>query len=261
MASLAELAKQAQKFTIDNSPLVLTAIGAAGVITTAVLSVRSGLEAQKILEQHESALRAKRSAGNPIPTLDRKEAVRLTWKVFLPPVASTVLTCGAIIGANQIGTRRAAALAAAYTISEKAFDEYREAVIEKIGDKKERAVRDDMAQHRMNNSPIGDREIVIVSGKSICFDGMSGRYFESSMEDIKFAINKINNQINNENYASLTDLYHELGLSATQGSDEVGWNIDKLLDIHITTTLTEKGEPALSLDYRVKPIRDYFRVH
>jgi hypothetical protein len=261
MARLSELARSAEKFTIDNSPLILTAFGTAGVITTGYLAVKSGFKASKILEEAEYArnLHGDRIVGTRIK-LSKKEKAKLTWMCYIPPATTAVLTCGAVIGANHIGTKRAAALAAAYSISEKAFDEYREVIKERLGEKKEREAHDDMQQHRMNNNPLGNREIVIMSGKTIAFDGYSGRYFESSMEDIKFAINKINHQINTRDYASLTDLYNELGLAPTQESDDVGWNVDKLLDIHITTTLTDKGEPALSLDYRVVPVRNFFRL-
>jgi hypothetical protein len=152
-------------------------------------------------------------------------------------------------------------MAAAYTLSERSFEQYRDAVKEKFGEKKEQDVRDDTLQAQMNSRPLGNREVVVMTGKVLCFDGWSSRYFESTAEDIKFAVNKINHRIVNDNYASLTDFYHELGLSPTQESNDIGWNVDKLLDVHIGTTLSDKGEPALAIEYRVVPIRDYFRLH
>ncbi len=262
MASVSELARLAQKFTIDNSPLILTGIGAAGVVTTAVLGVKAGFKARDLIDAAEfhQNLHGDRIMGSRTK-LSNKERAKLTWMCYIPPATSAVLTCGAIVGASAIGTKRMAALAAAYSLSEKAFDEYRDAVVEKLGPKKEGDIRDDTAQNRMNKSPLGDREIIIMGDEFICQDGLSGRYFKNSHEGIKFAINKINHQINTQNYASLADFYNEIGLSATQESHEVGWNIDKLLDVHITTCLTDKGEPALALEYRVVPIRGFSRVH
>lgn len=264
MPSMAEFAKQAEKFTVDNSPMILTAVGTAGIITTGVLSFKAGIKVSKVL-QNERVTRWEHEEDLELPSdvkIPLKEQFALTWKHFLPPAASVALTCGAVISANQIGTKRTAALAAAYSLSEKAFTEYREAVVEKLGEKKEAAARDDAAQNRVNRTPLGDREVVIVGdGSQIAFDSYSGRYFKSSTEEIKHAINRVNHQIINEGYASLTDFYHALGLRATSESEEVGWTSETLLDVHITTTLTDKGEPALALDYRVMPVRNYFRIH
>lgn len=262
MVSPSELLKLAQKFTIDNSPLILTGIGTAGVVSTAFLGVKAGFKASEVLRNAEyiENLHGDRIAGTRVK-LTNKQKAKLTWTCYIPPAASVVLTCGAVIGANQIGTKRAAALAAAYTLSEKAFDEYREAVVQRFGEKKEKDTRDDVAQNALNKTPLGDREIVIMGDEFVCFDTLSGRYFKGTVEGIKYAVNKINAQIINDSYASLTDFYYEIGLEPTAMSNEVGWNVDKLMDVHITTVLTDKGEPAIALEYRVVPIREYFRLY
>lgn len=252
--TLMGLAKQAEKFAADNSPLILTAIGVTGTISTAVLAHRAGIKAERLAQDHLLY----KEHGYTISTQERLE---LTWKLYLPPIVTGVLTVSSIIAANQIGTRRAAAMAAAYAISEKAFTEYKEKVAEKIGQTKEQNVRDEVAQDRINQNPVSSSQIVIAGGNVLCFEAYTGRYFNSDMESLKKAQNDLNYIINNQNYASLSDFYDLIGLDRTKLSDEVGWNLDELLELQFTTCLAENGLPAISLDFKVVPIRNYYRVH
>ena len=258
--ALSDLAKQAQKFTIDNSPFILTAIGTAGVITTAVLTAKATFKAAELIAAEEYVRVHGMQNAEPFTN---KEKAQIVWRLYLPAVGSAVLTCGAIVGANQIGTRRSAAMAAAFSVSEKAFSEYREKVQEKFGEAKAKQVVDEVQQDRVNRDfNDGEREVIILGGgDQLCYDSWSGRFFKSDMETLKKAMNDLNHRIINDNYASLTDFYNLLGLDQIAESDEIGWNVDKLLDIHFTTTLTPDGKPAISMEYQVTPIRDYFRLH
>ena len=90
--------------------------------------------------------------------------MRLTWRYYVPTAIMGGLTIACIIGANSINLRRNAALAGAYSLTEAALKEYQAKVIETIGDKKEQAIRDDIAKDRVKEHPLGERE-VIITGK------------------------------------------------------------------------------------------------
>jgi hypothetical protein len=254
---LRELLKRAQKITIDNSPAILTAVAVTGTVTTAYLTGRASIKAAEILAAEEGRQQYTRVGLK----LEPKEKVALTWKLYIPAVSTGLLTVTCIIGANRIGTRRAAAVAAAYTLSEKAFVEYRDKVVEKLGDKKEQDLRDELAQDKVTKNPGNSSKLVIVDGKSVlCYEAYTGRYFISDMETLRKAQNDINFRVNNDYYASLTDFYNEIGLTQTSISDEVGWNADKLLDLKFSTTMSEDGRPCIVIDYAVAPVRDYHRL-
>ena len=108
-----------------NSPAILTGLGCAGVLTTAILTGRATLRASEILKMEA-----------PDEQLPVTEIVKLTWKVFIPPVlvGASSITC--IIGSNSINQRRNAAISALYSLSETAFREYKEKVVEEIGKNK-----------------------------------------------------------------------------------------------------------------------------
>lgn len=253
--TLVALAKQAEKFTTDHSPQILTGIAVAGTITTAVLTGKASIKAYNHIK-YETMLRD--DAGEPYyPTAQDK--VAWTWKLFVPPFIAGATTVAATIAATQIGTRRGAALAAAYAVSEKAFTEYKEKVVEKLGENKERAVRDDIAQDRVKNNPVTEH-IVSGGGKVLCYEPYTGRYFMSDMEALKKAQNDLNYLVLNNYYASMSDFYDLIGLDRTKVSDDMGWNSDKMLELSFSTVLSDDDRPCMVMDYQVVPIRGYSRV-
>lgn len=252
------LANQAQKMIGDNSPLILTGIGAAGVITTAVLTGKATIKACEILQDEREA----QLLHPEIHPFKPKYVVKRTWQLYIPPAVSGIVTVGAIIVAHKVGTRRAAAMASAYVLTEKAFSEYKDKVVEKMGETKARNIRDEVAQDRLDNQPVTESTVVLTNGgTALCLEPYSGRYFQSDMESIKKAQNDLNYQVLNNQYASLTDFYNLIGLDRTLMSDDVGWNSDKMLELSFTSGLADNGLPCLVMDYRVVPIRNYDRAY
>jgi hypothetical protein len=246
------IGKTLAKFAVDNSPAILTAIGVTGTVVTAYLTGKAAYKANGIIGMYEPF------NGDPLPL---KRKVELTWKLYIPAVSVGCTTIACIILANRVGTRRAAALAAAYSLSEKALEEYKNKVVEKIGERKEQVVRDEIAQDRVNASPPVSREIIITGdGDVLCMDSYSGRYFKSNMEKIRKAENDLNWLIINEESASLTDFYDLIGLSKTDNSDDVGWNLDKTFEIDFSGTLAE-GKPCMVVTFATFPKARYYKAH
>lgn len=242
------LAKKAEKFVLDNSPSILAGLGVAGTITTAYLSGKATVSAVRTID-------------NYAVDDSKKEILELTWRFYIPPVASGIMTVSCIIAANRIGERRAAALAAAFSISERAFEEYKEKVLDHLGPNKVQTIRDEIAQDRMNRNPPLNREVVITgNGDVLCYDEFSGRYFESQVETIRKAQNDINAQILSNMYASLGEFYNLIGLPVTSYSEEVGWGVDSLVDVKFSTCMNDKNQPCISIDFSVSPVRGYHKL-
>lgn len=255
--SLSQVAKKFEKLLTDNSPVLLTSVGVAGTIATAVLTGKASFEAAQIINETEQS-RDLYSTGSLEP-LEPKEKVELVWKLYIPPVIVGAGTVSAIVLANRIGTRRAAAMAAAYTISEKAYTEYREKVVEKLGEAKEQEVRDEIAQQRVNANPPNNEVIIVDNGDVLFLESYTGRYFKSSMETVKKALNDTNYQMYSDMYASLGDFQQRVGLPRTALSEEVGWTVDDKIDIEFSATLTEDQRPCIVMNYIVAPVREYHR--
>lgn len=242
--------KHLERLVSDNSPAILSGVAVAGTVATAVLTGRASIKAVRRLE------------NEPPFELDRRNAIEKVWKLYIPPVATGVLTITCIIGANRIGNRRAVAMAAAFAISEQAFEDYKLKVVEKLGRNKERNARDELAQEQVDRNPVSSREVVIVAGKDVlCCDLYTGRYFYSDMESLRKAQNDLNAKVFNWNYASLTDFYELIGLPLTSVSDELGWNLDKPLELEFSTVMSEDNRPCIAVSFKMVPIRDYYRIH
>ena len=227
-----------------NSPAILTGLGCAGVLTTAILTGRATLRASEILKMEV-----------PDEQLPATEIVKLTWKVFIPPVLVGASSIACIIGANTINTHRNAALAALYSLSETAFREYKEKVVEEIGRNKELKVRDSIAQDRVTTNPVGDRTIIFTgNGEVLCYDALCDRYFKSSAEKIRQQVLELNEDLRNDMWLDLNDLYYAIGLPSTKLGNQVGFDIDKgYIQVDYTGTLTPEGQPCLSIDMTVYP--------
>lgn len=252
-------------FVTNNSTIILTTAGAVGTVASAYLAARASFQAAEVIREEQEAIDNQPTPatvqGHQPYQLTLQDKAKLTWMLYLPAAGVVVLTCGAIIGANRIGSKRTAAMATAFAITDRAYNDYRAKVVEHIGEKKEQRVKDEVIQDKAAATPVPGNVVITTGDKQLCFDAWSGRYFKGSVEEIKAAVNNLNYSLIKSDYASLTDFYNLLGLERTQESDDVGWNNDKLLDVEIGACVSPDGEPALSIQYRVEPKRNYFRLH
>lgn len=256
--NLPALFKQGQLFVGNNSTTLLTSVGVTGTVTTAVLTGRASFKAAHILREKETDILL---GSRPTRELDLREKVSLVWPHYIPAVGVGSATIAAIIMANRLSAKEAAALAAAYGISERAFQEYKEKVVEKLGEGKETKIRDEIAQDRINAHPVNTREVIIAgTGEVLCFDLLSGRYFQSSVEEIKKAENKVNYAIVNHMYASLSEFYDEVGLPPNQMSDTLGWNINTPLEVKFSTVMSIDDRPCVAIDL-TPPIPNYANLY
>lgn len=236
-----------------HSPEILTGIGIAGMVTTTILAVKATPKAIKLIEAEKQAKHV--DALSPVDT------VKTVWKCYVPAVMTGVSSIACLIGSNAINAKRNAALTTVYTLSEMARNEYKEKVIETIGEKKERAIKEKVDAERIKRDPVSKKEVIITEkGTTLCYDHVFGRYFKSDIDIINRAMNKINREIVINMYASLNDFYAELGLSPVEMGYDLGWNIDDgTIEIEPSSQLADDGTPCLVIDYSVSPKYNYSR--
>ena len=239
-----------RRFMVKHSPEILTGIGVTGMITSTVLAVKATPRALELLEE------AKMTTDEKLPI---KTVVRVAWKPYLPSILLSTASIACIVGASTVSTKRNAALATAYALSEKTLTTYRDKVIETIGEKKEKEIRTHIAQDEVDNKPVSSSQVIITGkGDSLCKDSISGRYFKSDIDAIKRIENKLNRDINNHNYVSLNEFYSEIGLEGIPSGDRMGWNVsDGLIDIDFDACVSEDGQPCLVVEHLVLPKYDY----
>lgn len=234
-----------------HSPEILTGIGIAGMVTTTILAVKATPKALILINK-------KREEKN-VDKLDIFDTVKATWTCYIPSVITGGLSVICIIGANSVNLRRNAALAAAYSLSESTLKDYQEKVIEAVGDKKEKTIRESAAKEKLNRNPLGNSEVIMTgTGETLCYDVVSGRYFKSDIEKIRRVENDLNREMRDEMYVSLNEFYSEIGLDTIKLGDELGWNIDRgYITIDFSAQLADNGQPCIVLDYTIAPMYDY----
>ena len=252
-----------------NSSEILIGIGIAGMITTTIMAVKATPKALILIEEEINRQNSKLSDNNkdtdndkthdPITKLKPIDVIKTTWNCYIPSVIVGSISVFCLIGASSVNTRRNAALATAYTLSESALKEYQEKAKEIIGEKKEQTIKDAVAKEKINKNPVTAQNVVITKrGDTLCFDAISGRYFKSDIEKIKKSLNELNRQMLDVDYVSLNDFYYEIGLDNISIGDGIGWNIQNgFIDFNFSSQLTNDGTPCLVLDYRVAPYYDF----
>lgn len=235
-----------------HSPEILTAIGVVGMITTTVLAVKATPKALELIDEKKEELKLE-----PEDNLTPVETVKAAWKPYVPAAVTGVFATACLIGANSVHVRRNAALATAYQISTTALNEYREKVVETIGEKKERVVHDKLAEDRIKKNPPKDSEVHVSGfGSTLCYDVNFNRYFESDIDRIKRARNDLNYRMTSgmEMSVSLNEFRQAAGIPTDDMGDQLGWRVDRgVIDLHFGSMLTENDRPCITIEYLVPP--------
>lgn len=115
-----------------HSSLIMTSIAVLGTCGTALLGVRAGMKAQRILAEL-----------GELPE-DRKERYMLiakeTWKCYVSVSLAAIVSSAAAIASHKVSAKDITRLAALATGSGAAFKKYRSKIKEVLGDEKEKEI-------------------------------------------------------------------------------------------------------------------------
>lgn len=244
-----------------HSPEILTVIGVTGMITTTVLAVKATPKALTLME--EKKLEMSHERGEDVEKLTPVETVKTTWKCYVPAAVTGVVSTACLIGAQSVNAKRSAALATAYKFTESALREYKETVVETIGEEKERDIRTRIAQKHIDRDPMPNKQVIILGkDEHLCYDPISSRYFKITANALHEAEIELNRAMLHDisGYASVNDLYDELELEHIDIGDELGWNTSNLVKIELHgTKVAPDGSPCLVIDYVNAPRYNYTR--
>ena len=238
--------QRAQETLIRRAPEILTGVGVAGMATATVLAVRATPKAIKSIEERKKALKKDK--------LTVRETIQAAGKHYIPAAVSTVAGAACIIGASTTSSKRNAALATAYSLAETTMHEYRDKVLEVVGEKKEKEIRDAVDCETVNRIPPTPSEVAIAegNGKTLCCDATFGGYFYSDRASIERAVNRLNRSMttSSERYISVNELFSEYGRANTDVGDRLGWNVDRgLIDAEFSSQLVDGTTPCLVVHF------------
>lgn len=253
---LPAIMKTAKRSVVKHSPDILFWMGIVGFVSTVVTAVKVTPKAMQLMEEKKKDQEEPTDEDEKLPV---KEVVKTTWKCYVPVAVTGTLSVACLFGARKISMKRNAILATAFGLSEATLSEYKNKVVETIGEKKEKEIRDEIAADHIRENPVKSNELILPSnGDTLCYDMISGQYFKSDIEKIRRAENELNRRLMSEMYISLNEFYYELGMRSTKLGNELGWNLDDgLIDLHFSSHLTENGTPCLVIDYHIAPRYGY----
>lgn len=257
LSSLQSIQDQAKRFVAENATVLLTAGGVVGTVATGILSWRGGYKHALKTGQKYAELEQEGQVYRDL-TLQEKTILALPDAVF--PIATGAGTIAAIIFSHRMSAQKAAAMAALYGLSQDRFEEYRNKVEEKLTGPKAQAIKDEVAQERADKTQ-PNSQVLVVEGKVLCFDAPTGRYFQSTMEDIRRAVNETNSMILMRDGVSASYFYEQLGLPPTTWTDDVGWGPNEQIDLDYTSIIAYNKEPAISIDFRILPKGNWSRTY
>lgn len=248
--NFSKMIRSVQMTMAKHSPEILTGIGIAGMVTTTIMAVKATPKAMKLLEEEQQ---------HHDEPLTKTETIKAAWKPYIPAAVTGTISVACLIGANSVSARRNAVLATAYNLSETALTEYKEKVVETVGEKKEKEIRDKVAKEHVEKNPVKPEEVIITGmGNTLCRDAVSGRYFESDIEFIRKTVNELNRRLISEMYIPLNDFYYEIKLEPNGMGNDLGWNVDRgLIELDVSAQMAWNERPCLEISYSVAPQYDF----
>ena len=248
---MSNLLNKAHLFLKRNSSSILTGIGAAGVVVTSVIAVKSTPKAINIIRK------AKEEKGEDLTVI---ETVRAAGPIYIPAIISGASTIACIFGANILNKRSQAALASAYAFLDNSYKEYKNKVSELYGDDADNNIREEIAKDKYK-----DYSNSFTDDKQLYFDEYSGRYFQSTPEDIQKAEYELNRTLSIDDEAYLNDWYKYIGLEPLDHGRDFGWSTginyeqywQSWIDFNHTKTVLDDGLECTIISFNQEPVSGF----
>ena len=243
----------------QHSPEILVVTGVVGMVASAVMACKATTKVHDILEEAKTNIDSihiviEKDAASEEPKYTDKEAKKALTiayaktglefvKLYGPSVALGALSITSIFASNNILRKRNVALAAAYTIVDKSFKNYRGRVIERFGNELDRELRyglktveektiDENGEEKVETRVVTtmDQEQLNRSDYARFFDeGCKGWTddAEANLIFLRQVQNYVNDKLHIQGYLFLNDVYKELGIRPTRAGHMVGWIYDE----------------------------------
>lgn len=272
--NLSNFAKNISAKLGANAPGITIGLGTGAILVAGVMVGVATPKAMKLIEDAQAA-KTKRfekmkekapddAVMDETDELTWVEIIKAGWKPYAPAIVTAVVGVACIVGGTRANARRNAALSAAYTVVEQTLNDYTAKTKEIVGEKKEKEIRDAIAEDELKKHPLSGYNVVRMPkcGKTLCYDVRSREYFMSDYNSIKKVENDLNRRLRSEMFISLNDVYDEFGIvHDDELGDDIGWNVDDELEFTISSKIAENNEPCLVVNYVIAPRYDFRNLH
>ena len=283
-----------------HSPEILIVTGIVGVVTSAVMACKATTKINDILEdtktQVEKVHTVLEDESIPEETYseeDSKKDLAIIYakaglsfvKLYGPSILLGAVSIASIITSNNILRKRNIALAAAYTVVDTGFKEYRGRVIERFGEELDKELKYNIKAENVKETFIDEDgsektvdKTVEMADPHACYsnyarfydDGCKGwtKDPELNLVFLKQMQQYANDRLRARGHLFLNEVYDMLGIPHSSAGQIVGWiydednpNGDNYVDFGIYDTYKEKSrdfvngyERVILLDFNVDGI-------
>lgn len=201
-----------------HAPTIFSVLASAGVVATFILTARKAEKVEEDIHELEEPT-----------TMDE---VKVCARHYAPAIGVGIATIVCIIFANHLGKKQQASLAAAYMLSHKQYERYKDKLKELYGEEAHQRIIEALAAETADIPDIYASGIYSVSNrklggsneKILFYDRFGDRYFESTIEAVMDAEYHLNRNYVLRGYVTLNEFYIFLGLEETEDGDKIGWD-------------------------------------
>ena len=239
VAWLKPLINRTRHTLAKNAPHILMGLGTAGGISAVIFAVKATPKA------HEVLVKAADEKPEKLTVWDK---IKAAGPIYIPAAGMELFSLICFWGAHGIDVKRQAILASVASTAETALQEYQRKVVEMIGDKGEREVRNAIAQDKVDKNP--PPAMAFLPGDLEYWCMFEDQYFRSCWYKIKDAQNDANEEMIQNMYLSKAELMWFLDperkyLKPDSVDGQIGWNLDRLIHLDIKPTVGENHQPVL----------------
>lgn len=199
-----------------NIPVLLSTVGALGVIATGALTAFATVKAVKVLEEKEN----KRVKDISINKDNLKQTVKDVGKYYILPAGAAVMSMGCIFVSNGLNRKLLVTLAGGLMTMSESFKHYRERMMDEAPEADEKVVAEMSESNDIYITPDGHNFGEVVK----FYDRVSDRIFETTWVELGDAFYHLNRNFILRGYAYVNELYNFLGLDLTDEGDIYGWD-------------------------------------
>ena len=237
------------------SPELFLGLGVIGVVASTVIACKKTLKINDILNEKKDTIdKIHNCVDNselPYDENDAKKDLTIIYsktgfkiaKLYALPISLGTLSILSIVQGHNILRKRNIAIAAAYTIVDKSFKDYRKNVVERFGENIDRELRYNLKYEQMEVETTDKKgktkkeikEIAIVDGNTVSeyarfFDEFSSCWEKDSEYNLMFLRRQqdyANELLQSRGHVFLNEVYDMLGLKRSKAGQVVGWIYDK----------------------------------
>lgn len=240
-----------------HSPEILLGVGVIGVVATTVTACKATMKLNDILDEcSETRDKIKEVASNPnyedrYTEEDAQKDLTINYvqtgvkiaKLYAPSVALGVFSVGCLLGSHNVMQKRNAALSAAYLTVDKSFKEYKQRVIDRVGEEVEKEIRYGIKAEEIETTvqnedgtettvteTVKTMDPTLYSDYARFFDEASPYWQkdpEYNMVFLKAQQQYANDLLRAKGRLFLNDVYEMLGIDKTKAGQIVGWVYDE----------------------------------